>query len=89
MLGAEKANGHYDYELIVVGGGSGGLAMSQEAAKLGVKKIAVLDFVKPSPKGTSWGYVESTVHVIMSFHYDKRKYSNYLLWIVLEEHASM
>lgn len=40
----------YDYDLIVIGGGSGGLAAAKEAALLG-KKVAVLDFVKPSPLG--------------------------------------
>ena len=40
--------GGYDYDLIVLGGGSGGLAASQEAAKYG-KKVAVFDFVTPSP----------------------------------------
>ncbi|UYV83730.1 TXNRD1, partial [Cordylochernes scorpioides] len=41
------------YDLIVIGGGSGGLAASKEAARLG-KKVAVLDFVKPTPLGTTW-----------------------------------
>lgn len=30
------------------------IAFLQEAANLG-KKVAVLDFVKPSPIGTTWG----------------------------------
>jgi len=44
----------YDYDLIVIGGGSGGLAASKEATRMG-KKVALFDFVVPSPKGTSWG----------------------------------
>jgi len=36
--------------LIVIGGGSGGLACAKEAADLG-KSVAVLDFVSPSPQG--------------------------------------
>jgi choline dehydrogenase-like flavoprotein len=40
----------YDYDLVVIGGGSGGLAASKEAASFG-KKVAVLDFVKPTPIG--------------------------------------
>ena len=42
------------YDMVVIGGGSGGLACSKEAAKHG-KKVAVLDFVKPTPTGTKWG----------------------------------
>lgn len=44
----------YDYDLVIIGGGSGGLACSKEAASFGAK-VAVLDFVKPSPHGTVWG----------------------------------
>lgn len=40
----------YDYDLVVIGGGSGGLACSKEASKLGAK-VAVLDYVQPSPAG--------------------------------------
>jgi len=38
----------YDFDLFVIGGGSGGLAAAKEAVKYGVK-VAVADFVKPSP----------------------------------------
>lgn len=44
----------YDYDLVVLGGGSGGLAAAKEAATLG-KKVALLDFVVPTPSGTLWG----------------------------------
>lgn len=44
----------YEYDLIVIGGGSGGLAASKQAASYG-KKVAVYDFVSPTPKGTAWG----------------------------------
>jgi len=53
---------NFDYDLIVIGGGSGGLAASKEAASLG-KKVAVLDFVKPSPAGSSWGLGGTCVNV--------------------------
>ncbi|XP_045146087.1 thioredoxin reductase 3 [Echinops telfairi] len=43
----------YDYDLIVIGGGSGGLSCAKEAAIWG-KKVMVLDFVVPSPHGTFW-----------------------------------
>ncbi|XP_035934421.1 thioredoxin reductase 3 isoform X2 [Halichoerus grypus] len=52
----------YDYDLIVIGGGSGGLACAQEAAILG-KKVMVLDFVVSSPQGTSWGLGGTCVNV--------------------------
>lgn len=47
---------------IVIGGGSGGLAASKEAVSLGAK-AAVLDFVKPTPKGTAWGLGGTCVNV--------------------------
>ncbi|XP_010764044.1 thioredoxin reductase 3-like, partial [Notothenia coriiceps] len=52
----------YDYDLIVIGGGSGGLACSKEAAALG-KKAIVLDYVVPTPKGTTWGLGGTCVNV--------------------------
>ncbi|XP_066490478.1 thioredoxin reductase 1, cytoplasmic isoform X1 [Tiliqua scincoides] len=57
------AKGHsYDYDLIVIGGGSGGLAASKEAAKFG-KRVLVLDFVVPTPLGTRWGLGGTCVNV--------------------------
>jgi len=50
------------YDLLVIGGGSGGLACSKAAAKLG-KKVAVCDFVKPTPTGTTWGLGGTCVNV--------------------------
>ncbi|KAG7326480.1 hypothetical protein KOW79_009881 [Hemibagrus wyckioides] len=60
LLGAESTA--YDYDLIVIGGGSGGLACSKEAAALG-KKVMVLDYVVPTPLGTSWGLGGTCVNV--------------------------
>lgn len=54
--------GKYDYDLVCIGGGSGGLAMSKEAADLGAN-VACLDFVKPSPNGTTWGLGGTCVNV--------------------------
>jgi len=54
--------GDYDYDLVVLGGGSGGLACSKMAAGTGAK-VAVLDFVKPSPQGTTWGLGGTCVNV--------------------------
>lgn len=54
----------YDYDLVVIGGGSGGLACSKEAIKVnGDLKVAVLDFVKPSPQGSKWGLGGTCVNV--------------------------
>jgi thioredoxin reductase (NADPH) len=58
-LGGQR---EYDYDLIVVGGGSGGLACSKETAKLGYK-VALLDYVKPSPLGNTWGIGGTCVNV--------------------------
>ncbi|CAG09709.1 unnamed protein product, partial [Tetraodon nigroviridis] len=54
--------GKYDYDLVVIGGGSGGLACSKEAAQLG-QNVAVLDYVEPSIKGTKWGLGGTCVNV--------------------------
>ena len=56
------------YDLIVIGGGSGGLACAKKASKLlgqsdAGPKVAVCDFVKPSPPGTTWGLGGTCVNV--------------------------
>ena len=53
----------FDYDLIVLGGGSGGLASSKEAAVKYGKKVALIDFVKPTPKGATWGLGGTCVNV--------------------------
>lgn len=52
----------YDYDLFVIGGGSGGLAAAKEAALYGVK-VAIADFVVPSPQGTTWKIGGTCVNV--------------------------
>ncbi|XP_037869127.1 thioredoxin reductase 1, mitochondrial isoform X7 [Bombyx mori] len=54
--------GTYDYDLAVIGGGSGGLACAKEAVNLGAK-VTVLDYVTPSPQGTKWGLGGTCVNV--------------------------
>ncbi|XP_017778734.1 PREDICTED: thioredoxin reductase 1, mitochondrial isoform X2 [Nicrophorus vespilloides] len=54
--------GDAEYDLVVVGGGSGGLACAKEAANLGAK-VAVLDYVIPTPLGTKWGLGGTCVNV--------------------------
>lgn len=51
-----------EYDLVVLGGGSGGLAAAKEAANLGAK-VAVLDYVTPTPLGTKWGLGGTCVNV--------------------------
>ncbi|KAG5684208.1 hypothetical protein PVAND_013447 [Polypedilum vanderplanki] len=58
-----SSNGEsYEYDLVVIGGGSGGLACAKEAVQFGAK-VAVLDFVKPTPLGTKWGLGGTCVNV--------------------------
>ena len=57
---AQQKKTHFD--LLVIGGGSGGLAASKAAAQLG-KSVAVCNFVKPSPQGTTWGLGGTCVNV--------------------------
>ncbi|VDO29564.1 unnamed protein product [Onchocerca flexuosa] len=52
----------HQYDLAVIGGGSGGLAAAKEAVRLG-KKVVCLDFVKPSTRGTIWGLGGTCVNV--------------------------
>lgn len=52
----------YDYDLFVIGGGSGGLSAAKRAAKLGAK-VGLADFVNPSPSGTKWGLGGTCVNV--------------------------
>ncbi|KAL8454867.1 hypothetical protein Emag_001233 [Eimeria magna] len=52
----------YDYDFVVIGGGSGGLSSSKQAAALGAR-VAVFDFVKPSTQGTRWGLGGTCVNV--------------------------
>lgn len=52
----------YEYDYFVIGGGSGGLASAKEASLLGAK-VALADFVQPSPQGTSWGLGGTCVNV--------------------------
>ena len=52
----------YDYDFAVIGGGSGGMAAAKMAASHGAR-VALFDFVKPSPKGTKWGLGGTCVNV--------------------------
>ncbi|CAM9797151.1 unnamed protein product, partial [Chrysoparadoxa australica] len=52
----------YEYDLCVFGGGSGGLAAAKQAAHLGAK-VALFDYVTPSPQGSKWGIGGTCVNV--------------------------
>ena len=52
----------YNYDLFVIGGGSGGLATSKAVAKLG-KKVGLADYVQPTPQGNKWGLGGTCVNV--------------------------
>lgn len=52
----------YEYDLFVIGGGSGGIAAARAAAGLG-KKVALADYVIPTPSGTKWGIGGTCVNV--------------------------
>lgn len=56
------ADQKFTYDLVVIGGGSGGLAAAKEAVELGAK-VAVLDYVTPSPQGSKWGLGGTCVNV--------------------------
>lgn len=51
-----------EFDLFVIGGGSGGLAASKEAAVLGAK-VGLADYVVPTPVGTKWGLGGTCVNV--------------------------
>jgi len=52
----------YDYDLVVLGGGSGGLACAKEAVEYGAR-VLCFDYVKPTPVGTKWGVGGTCVNV--------------------------
>lgn len=52
----------YDYDIFVIGGGSGGISCARNAIKYG-KKVGLADFVKPSPAGSKYGLGGTCVNV--------------------------
>jgi pyruvate/2-oxoglutarate dehydrogenase complex dihydrolipoamide dehydrogenase (E3) component len=52
----------YEYDLFVIGGGSGGISAARHASELG-KKVGLADFVVPTPSGSKWGLGGTCVNV--------------------------
>jgi len=59
---SSPSNPDSTYDLIIIGGGSGGLALSKETSLHG-KHVLVLDYVSPSPQGSQWGLGGTCVNV--------------------------
>ena len=59
---ASKPAHEYDYDIFVIGGGSGGLSAARQSAMLGAK-VAIADYVDPSPAGSKWGLGGTCVNV--------------------------
>ena len=54
----------YEYDLVVIGGGSGGLSAAKEATKVNpAARVLVFDLVQPSLHGTRWGLGGTCVNV--------------------------
>ncbi|EFA02207.2 thioredoxin reductase 1, mitochondrial [Tribolium castaneum] len=60
------ASARPEFDLIVIGGGSGGLAAAKEAAELGAK-VAVFDFIVPSARSLKWGLEGEAVQDARSY----------------------
>lgn len=54
----------FNYDLIVIGGGSGGLSIAKEAAKVNENlRVLCFDYVSPTQHGTQWGIGGTCVNV--------------------------
>ena len=60
--GAIASDDEFDFDIFVIGGGSGGIACAKEAARLGMT-VGLCDYVRPSPQGTTWGLGGTCVNV--------------------------
>ena len=58
----ETSDGVDCFDLVVVGGGSAGLACAIEAKNLGLQ-VAIVNYVEPSPLGSKWGWGGTCLNV--------------------------
>ena len=64
MSSPNGSHSSYEYDLVVIGGGSGGLSAAKEATKVNPSaRVLVLDLVQPSLHGTRWGLGGTCVNV--------------------------
>jgi len=59
---SSKDKDKYEWDVIVIGGGSGGISAAKQCARYG-KKVLLCDYVKPSPMGVRWGLGGTCVNV--------------------------
>lgn len=50
------------FDLVVIGGGSAGMACAINAHDLGLR-VAIVNYVKPSPEGSKWGWGGTCLNV--------------------------
>eukprot|EP01054_Gregarina_sp_Poly1_P002251 Gregarina_sp_Poly_1__2250@NODE_15_length_23029_cov_81_474305_g13_i0_p4_GENE_NODE_15_length_23029_cov_81_474305_g13_i0NODE_15_length_23029_cov_81_474305_g13_i0_p4_ORF_typecomplete_len519_score75_06Pyr_redox_2/PF07992_14/5_9e56Pyr_redox_dim/PF02852_22/5_9e23Pyr_redox/PF00070_27/0_00034Pyr_redox/PF00070_27/1_9e12Pyr_redox_3/PF13738_6/0_041Pyr_redox_3/PF13738_6/7_5e06Pyr_redox_3/PF13738_6/30HI0933_like/PF03486_14/7_6e05HI0933_like/PF03486_14/0_018K_oxygenase/PF13434_6/22K_oxygenase/PF13434_6/9_3e07G len=62
LAGRKTQHSTFDQDVIVIGGGSGGMAFAKEAAGLGAS-VTLFDYVHPTPHGTKWGLGGTCVNV--------------------------
>lgn len=51
-----------EYDVIVIGGGTGGISFASEARALGMS-VALFDYVSPTNHGSTWGLGGTCVNV--------------------------